>query len=148
MSVIAETCVEYDEVRKICVAEENGKKYHLNNELAMFRVRKAKVDGCIDPVSDIKKCDFLFSVDNQQNDTVFFVELKGGDVLHGLKQINETIGLLKGEFMGYRMEARVVSSRGVPNFEAQPSYKRLLKQIEPTGGNIKIATNKFLKDTI
>jgi hypothetical protein len=148
MSMIGGACVEYHEVRKVCMAEENGKKYYLDNVQAVFKVRKVKVDGCIAVAIDTKKCDFLFSVDDQQNDKVFFVELKGGDILYGLKQIHAAIDLLKSEFVGYRLEARVVSSRGAPNFESHPDYKRLLKQIEPTGGRIQVATNKFLKDTI
>jgi hypothetical protein len=74
--------------------------------------------------------------------------LKGGDVLQGLKQINDTIDFLRVEFSGYRFEARIVSSRGVPNYDASPSYKRLQKKVNPTGGEIRLATNKFFNDTI
>jgi hypothetical protein len=147
MSVIIADCVEYDEVRKLCVAEENGRKYLLDNGRDRYLIRKVKLDGCVAVPVGNKQCDFLFSVDAQQSNRVFFVELKGGDVLQALKQINDTIDFMRLEFAGYRIDARIVSSKGVPYAESR-HYKRLLRKVDPTGGNIKIATNKFYKDII
>ncbi len=147
MSMVIADCAEYNEVRKLCVAEENGKKYVLDNQGAYY-IRKVKVDGCVTIPDGYGRCDYLFSADENSKRRAYFVELKGSRGEDALKQINDTITFFKEEFAGYCLEARIVSSKSVPNFRASAPYKQLLKVIDPTGGNIKIATNKFYKDII
>jgi hypothetical protein len=147
MSVIAANCVEYRDERKLCVAVENGKKYELENRSG-FTVRKVKIDKCVQMPEGCGRCDFLFSIDNMDKPAAYFVELKGVNTEDALKQLVETITFLKAEFVLYRLEARVVGRKSVPSGTSNPNYKRLLKQIDPTGGEILIRTNKFCKDII
>jgi hypothetical protein len=147
MSLIDAACVEYNEVRKLYVAAENGKKYVLDNQSAL-RVRKVSVDKCVKMPDGCGRCDYLFSIDESVKRTVYFIELKGGRGEDALKQINDTFDFLKADFDGYIFEARVVGSRSIPGLTRNPHYKKLLRKIDPMGGNIKIATNKFYKDII
>ncbi|MEO6230972.1 MAG: hypothetical protein ABIP10_12645 [Ferruginibacter sp.] len=57
MSLILAKCVEFRDKRKICVVEENGKKYQLNNDSDIF-IRKVKVDKCLPQSIGEKRCDF------------------------------------------------------------------------------------------
>ncbi|NOT93616.1 hypothetical protein [Ferruginibacter sp.] len=145
MSLLLEACIEFNEKRKICVAYENGKTYTLNNN-SNVSVRKVKIDKCLAQNVNEKRCDFLFDTDELQR--VFFVELKGGDLNKAVNQIYSTILYLKSEFRGFRIDARIVGSRDVPEFKNTPDYKRLAKEVYATKGTIERGINKVYSETI
>lgn len=145
MNLIPERCVEFNEKRRICIAEENWKKYQLNN-LSGIRIRKVRVDKCLDQNAGEKRCDFL--MDTEDLKRVFFVELKGGDLNKAVIQIYSTILYLKTEFVNYRIDARIVGSRDVPGFKNTPDYKKLAKEVLPTKGTIKRGTNNIYTENI
>ena len=145
MSLILEECIEFNDERKICVAEENGKKYNLNNPFG-FTLRKVKIDKCLDRHIGEKRCDYLMDCVDLKR--VIFIELKGGDLNKAVVQIYSTIVYLKNEFINYRIDARIVGSRDVPKFNNTPAYRRLAKYVIPTGGRIERATNNIYIENI
>ncbi len=76
MNLIPGECVEHNDKRKICVAEENGKKYQLFNK-SSITIKKVKVDKCLQQKANEKRCDFLLEAQDLKR--VFFIELKGAD---------------------------------------------------------------------
>lgn len=147
MSLIAEKCVEFEDNRNECIASENGKTFKLINS-SSFNVKKVAVDKCLPQDNSEKRCDFLMSIDNCNLKKVFFIELKGGRLVDGVKQIHSTILYLRNEFCQFQIEARIVGSRDVPDIKVNPFYRKLRKLVESTNGNIKRATNKYLEETI
>lgn len=145
MSLILAKCVEFRDRRKICVVEENGKKYQLNNNSDIV-IRKVKVDKCLPQGIGEKRCDFLIESDSLKR--VFFIELKGGDLNKAVIQIHSTIVYLKNEFRNYRFDARIVGSNDVPGFKNTPNYKRLAREVLPTKGTIERGTNNIYIETI
>lgn len=145
MSLILSDCIEFNEKRKKCVAYEKGKTYNLNN-ISNFIIRKVKVDKCLNQGIGEKRCDFLMDIEEVKR--VFFIELKGGDLDKAAKQLYQTIVYLKNEFVGFRIDARIVGSGDVPNFKNNASYRKLLKEILPTSGKIISATNKTYTENI
>lgn len=145
MSLILVKCIEFKDNRRICVAEENGKKYELRND-SEIPVRKIKVDKCLAQNEREKRCDFLMEVENLER--VYFIELKGGDLNKAVNQIYSTIIYLKKEFINYRIEARIVGSKDVPGFKNTPDYRKLATQVLPTGGTIERGTNYIYKESI
>ncbi len=79
---------------------------------------------------------------------VILIELKGGDLVHALKQLYSTIIYLKSEFINYQIDARIVGSRDVPGFINTPYYIKLEKQIYPTKGKIGRGTNNIYTESI
>lgn len=146
MSLIKEKCIEFDEHRKICVAEENGKKYVLNNT-SNLKIKKVKVDKCLEQNEGEKRCDYLMSIDVPKRQAIF-IELKGSDLIKATFQIIETLEFLKEDFKGYQLDVRIVGSRDVPNMIQTPIYKKLASIIKPSGGEIKRATNNVLTENI
>lgn len=130
MSLIPNECVEFDEKRKICIAFENGKTYKLNNN-SNYKIRKVRVDKCIAQKMGEQRCDFLMEIKIIKR--VIFIELKGGDLVHALRQIYSTITYLKKEFENYQTDARIVGSGDVPGFINVPDYRRLLRELLPDG---------------
>ena len=93
MSLITTNCIEFNERRRICIAREGGKIYTLENN-SDFIIRKVKADGCLSQKEGEHRCDYIMSIDNQNNNRVFFIELKGGKMLDAVEQIFDTILLL------------------------------------------------------
>ncbi|MDQ6842821.1 MAG: hypothetical protein M3Z92_00515 [Bacteroidota bacterium] len=145
MSLILAKCIEFTEERKICIAEENGKKYQLNNMSGII-IRKVRVDKCLGQEVGEKRCDFL--METQEMKRVFFIELKGGDLNRALNQIHSTILYLKSEFKNYRIDARIVSSRDVPSLKINADYRKLAKEVLPTKGTIERGTNNIYIESI
>ncbi len=145
MNLISAKCIEFNENRKMYIAYENGKKYQLNNTSGIT-LRKVKVDKCLPQNIGEKRCDFLMDIDNLKR--VFFIELKGGDLNKAVNQIYSTIIYLKTEFKNYRMDARIVGSKDVPQFKNTPDYKKLAKEVLPTKGTIERGTNNIYTESI
>lgn len=145
MVMIKAECIEFDEPRKIGIASENGKKYELINKSG-FKLRKIKIDNCIQQNKYEKRCDYLFLIDKNPDDTIaHFVELKGGAISDALKQILETHEFLKPELKTMDIKARIICSVNNPQIIYNQTYRKLFQR---TKGNIKIASNKFLTETI
>lgn len=144
MSLIPDECVEFDEERKVCTAFEKGKIYRLNNN-SSYRIRKVKVDKCVAQEVGERRCDYLLDIKRIQR--VIFIELKGGDLAHALRQVYSAITFLKGEFKNFQFDARIVGSRDVPGFISLPDYLKLAKEILPNG-TIKRGTNNNYHEDI
>lgn len=147
MSKIFQKCIEYNDQRRNCVASENGKVFTLNN-ISGYKVRKVKIDKCLMQKVGEKRCDYLMNINDSDLKKVFFIELKGGKILDGVKQIHQTFEYLKNEFENYIVEARIVGSNSVPNIKADPSYLKLRRELVKTKGDIVIRTNNSLTERI
>lgn len=75
---------------KLVVFEENKSKLTIENKHRV-EASKIKVDGC--QITDGLRCDFLYII----NGLEVFIELKGQDLDHALKQIKTTIEQLSNE---------------------------------------------------
>src|SRR6266542_7007174 len=131
MSLFPESCVEYNEVRKICVAEQSGKSYRLNN-LSGLTIRKIKIDGCLAQQAGKKRCDYLMAVNDKETKRAILIELKGGNLKEALNQIYDTVIWLKNEFYQYRFDARIIGTRDVPGFLNSADYLKLSRLIQAT----------------
>lgn len=144
MSLILNECIEFDEERKICIAFEKGKTYRLNNN-SNYKIKKVKVDECISQNAGEKRCDYLMEIKSIKR--VIFIELKGGDLVHALRQLYSAIYYLKTEFRNYQVDIRIIGSRDVPGFINIPEFKKLAKEILPNG-TIERATNNIYSENI
>lgn len=60
-------------------------------------VDKYKIDGYFDKSAGHKKCDYLFVYHHSSKETIIFVELKGTDIKHAIRQLDETISIFAEE---------------------------------------------------
>ncbi len=154
MSKIPESCVLQSGNMGMFVASEKGKKYELINE-SKFHIRKIRVDNCLPNLHGSKQCDFLFSIDHDISKQlpflgkqVIFIELKGGDLKSAVRQLYTTILHLREEFDGYRINARIVGSRDVPDLKNTSDYLKLARLVKQFSGNVDRSTNKFYSETV
>ncbi len=145
MNLVPAKCLEHNDKRKICVAEENGKKYRLDNNSGVT-IKKVKVDKCLPQKVNEKRCDFLIEAEELRR--VFFIELKGADLNKAVNQIHSSILYLKNEFKNYKIDARIVGSKDVPDIKITANYRKLAKEILPTKGTIKRGTNNIYIESI
>ncbi len=99
-------CEEYKSEAKIVLQENKSKITFLNpNQDKILIIR---VDGCVIKDDETLRCDYaLIPCDEIE----IYVELKGSDVLHAVKQIESTIRLLSQNSQKIRKLCFVVSTR-------------------------------------
>ncbi len=137
-------------VRKECFSNKTSAKE--KNRTFTIDKRKSpneqfcriEVDNCLIKDSTIRKCDFVFvrSINNDH----YFVELKGSDTEHALKQLENTIKYFKkqSDLKKNQIFAYIVSSR-VPSNSNQ-RFNNLKKKFRKNlTADLRIETNKLIK---
>ncbi len=99
---IRQDCIEILNSKRI-VCEENKRRITFIN-FSNFDVSKIRVDGC--QIIDGIKCDFLIKFNSNER----FIELKGSDVNHAIKQLMTTIKIL-GNCTCVNRISYIISSR-------------------------------------
>ena len=141
---------------KLIVAEENKRKYILQNP-CQKKVCKIRIDGCVIPSQSQRKCDYLMIVcesklANEQQSDIYFIELKGRDLISAVEQLTQTIKHFQTEkykIMG-KVFARVVLSKVVnpKSMEVDSRVIALRKLMKKLGGNFDYGSVRFEKDCI
>jgi len=148
MTLIDDKCILALDKRPECVVSENGKTYSLINN-SMFIVKQVKGDKCLHQEVGEKRCDYLMIINDKKIRRVFFIELKGGNISEGIKQIMSTIQYLTNELIGYRIDARVIGKgSNIPEVRNTPAYVKLMKKVKLEKGTLEISTNKFYTENI
>ncbi|PZU92616.1 MAG: hypothetical protein DCE90_17765 [Pseudanabaena sp.] len=157
------TCQHFQENYRECtkcsdVAEENKRKYILQNP-SRKKVCKVRIDGCVITSQSQRKCDYLMIVceDEASNQAesvdLYFVELKGRDLMSAVEQLTETIKYFQANnyrFFG-KVFARVVVShvsRPTASIDTDPRVKSLRNLLKKLGGNFDYRAVRFEKDCI
>ncbi|MBK1988542.1 hypothetical protein A0J48_013505 [Sphaerospermopsis aphanizomenoides BCCUSP55] len=154
------TCTFCNDGQKITV-QENKRKYIINN-LSDQRICRIKIDGCVIDAQNQRKCDYLIivckteAVANDNNidvaEKMYFIELKGQDLISAVEQLTQTIEYFKPQITG-TVFARAVLSR-VSKFNAPKSIendsrvKKLKSLLKKYGGNFEYSSVQFEKDKI
>jgi hypothetical protein len=106
-SNIPDECIEITN-NPIISLEEKGKKMTFRNN-ERKPISKIRVDGCA--IKEGIRCDWL--VKNEKN-IEHFVELKGGDVIHGCRQLERSILELSNGAAKNVKYSFIISSRRYP----------------------------------
>lgn len=124
-----------------------NRTYRLNNqsekELVVYQI-----DPDLIKDEDVLKCDNAIYT---EDDILFLIELKGGDLTHAIKQINSTIDILlkQHNIKPKKLNARIVVSKvSAPNIST--SIENKLKQLlhkSYGGGNYK-KQSRVLEESI
>ncbi len=145
-------CIEFCDNRSQVKCEEKGKRYVLKNTRAC-RVIKFYMDGGVIR-QDAKvppgtlKCDNVIVLKDALRKAIF-IELKGENVAHALKQLLATLEREK-ELVNScgKVYVRIVLACAVPKLQTTKEYIRLQKLVLQKGGNIKTHSINFEeKDT-
>ena len=116
-------CEEFRATHSMPSAKEKGKTFQLDNK-SRVEVAKIKIDGCVFNSTDGIKCDYLFEVPSKEK--LFYVELKGSDAIHAIRQVHSTILQTKDQYKGWKYAARIVIGNGVPaSVSSRKEYEEL-----------------------
>lgn len=91
----------------IIVLQENKSKMIFENP-TQAPVRKITVDGCVIKDNETLRCDYVLVPDYEVE---IYVELKGKDIAHAVKQLESTIELLSDNAKTIKKLCFIVSSR-------------------------------------
>lgn len=124
---------------KIVSVSENKRTFRVNNK-SLFTVNQVTVDGCY--ITSGLKCDYLFEIINQTINRVFYVELKGKNIEHGIKQLEATIHHCKSEHKSIPKLCYIIASR-VP--KSSTSSQKLKKEFKRKN-NIQLFIDTKIKE--
>ena len=103
-------------------AIENGKKFIFNN-VSGKTICRVRVDNCLIVDQNIKKCDFLFHI--EEDGRYYLVELKGVDVDTAIKQIESTFDIVNRQIKASAHSyTGIIVSSAVPQ-AAHQKFKNL-----------------------
>ena len=132
--------IEQSDYSTNIVCKENGRSFTLNN-ISKYYIRKIRVDGKL--IKTGNKCDYAIDVAKKDTtEKIFLIELKGSDLSHACKQINETYNYFKKNFQtdGYLFRI-IVSKTKKPELNSI-EYKKLMKLEKTDKINFRINTIK------
>jgi hypothetical protein len=128
-------CEEINSNPKIVINDPDGGKseFRLKN-FKRIKVRIIKVDDCVIE-DDSTRCDFVIEIPMDNIKVVLFIELKGKNVEHGIKQLEKTINHMcfKNRYgSDLQKRAYVVGTKvrilNIPNIGEQNSIRRFSKE--------------------
>jgi hypothetical protein len=126
----ASFCIQFNDKRSKPTCSERGKSYTLVTN-GDYRVISYHMDGgIVFNEENTDKCDFLFVVDDNENPTAIFIELKGKDTRHAISQVKNSIKLFEGDFVDFRIYARIVNTQGIPRIQTDPDFVSLNKLLK------------------
>ncbi|NEW61616.1 hypothetical protein GSY74_10000 [Sulfurovum sp. bin170] len=126
---------------KIISVSENRRTFRVNNSSSLS-INKVEVDGCY--ISSGLKCDYLFEIIDKEIKQIFYVELKGKNIEHGIKQLEATIKYCLSVHKNIPKECYIVASR-VP--KSSTSSQKLKKEFKRKN-NIQLFIDTKTKEII
>ena len=104
-------CELFRDKRSNPSVSEKGKTFQLDNK-NKDEIACVKIGDCVFKQQDGIKCDFLFVVEAKKK--LFYVKLKGSDIIKAINQIYETVKQTRVVYPGWVYEARIVAGGKVP----------------------------------
>lgn len=101
-------CSEYTDVSIICCSGRRTSSLKLYN-LARRSVEKIQVDDCA--IKQGLRCDWLLRTDDSVSKQDIFVELKGSDIEHAIRQLEESLRVLARNSQSTQLRCYVVHTR-------------------------------------
>ena len=117
-------------VDRFIVFKENNRVFKVNNQRYKELV-KYYIDKClIENIQNQKACDY--GLKNDKN--IYFIELKGKNIIQACKQINQTIDYFykyhKDDIQENVLMAIIISTKNsVPKLKSDPYYLKLSKKV-------------------
>ena len=110
---------------KIIAVSENKRKFTILNS-SELKINKVEVDGCY--MKSGLKCDYLFEIINKEIIAVFYVELKGKNIEHAIKQLVSTVSHCKTTHKDIKKECYIIASRIPKSSTSAQNLKKEFKR--------------------
>lgn len=142
-SLFFDICTQREITKPIsnCKVSEGRSSFTLSAKKPLA-FEKVKFDDCKCKISkpDDSRCDWV--IEPKDHDKLYFIELKGGDIVKALDQLESTVKIIKPT---KKFECHIVKSGGsggTPSFNTK--YQILRKKFQKIGGEIfKAHTSSF-----
>lgn len=103
---IPKKCIEITSAKKIVFKEKRSIVYFIN--ASEISIKKVIIDNCV--ITEGKRCDYLLLIINSDIKE-HFIELKGSDVGHAIKQLLTTIKIVSENAKSLKKAAYVISTK-------------------------------------
>lgn len=128
------TCSKKTQVKlSKCKVSELKSSFIISSKTPVF-FEKIKFDDCTCPMSKPtdKRCDWI--IDSSSNNTYYFIELKGADIVKALEQLENSVKIVQPK---KKFECHIVKSSGaggIPSFSTK--FQVVRKKMLSWGGDI------------
>jgi hypothetical protein len=129
---------------------QHGKEkpqYILTNTDRTHHILKIKIDNGVftNMQAGENRCDFLLIVENDKTDeAAVFVEIKGKDWHHGLRQLAQTITIMQPNLTNCTCFARLVTTDKTPNLHATQDFINYTKPFKKLiNGDLRVGKQKI-----
>ena len=124
--------------RKTLSLRERGTTYVLKLQPEMVCC-SFQIDGCISTDPTNRKCDHVVAVSHNNEWGEIFVELKGGQIAHGIDQILKTLDLpvFKKTERVFR-KARIVAGNRIPTNSGKSIVERTREKLRNMGCEFRV----------
>ncbi|MBB6004945.1 hypothetical protein [Arcicella rosea] len=136
---LSEQCVEFNDTRRIAVFKDDkeSREFIVNN-LRNKSLKKYRVDNCL--ISEGEKCDYLLVVEDEK---LYFIELKGSDLIKAVSQINTSLDKLLSSFSHNAVNGIIVLSKvNTPDLRDTRLIK-LSKRLKELNGTLVYGSKKM-----
>lgn len=105
---------------------------YIGKNINKKELKGLRVDDCL--IIDGQKCDYLLI--NVNDKTIYFIELKGSDLMKAIDQIDQTLDILLPKLEHQAVHGRVVLSKvNTPNLVSS-RYIKLKKRLKDLNGTL------------
>jgi len=139
-----ENCAEFvrEKREKVIFKDKKSKiEYRYEND-ALDELSKYKVDDCL-ITGDCERCDFL--LENYTKKYLYFIELKGSDLIKAVEQIACSLSLICKDFEGYIVHARIVLTRINITDLKNTRLIKLQKKMNEFNGELKYKSKQYIE---
>jgi hypothetical protein len=128
-----QNCQLFSDNRSRAVFKDaKASREYIAKNLNKKELKGLRVDDCL--ITDGQKCDYLLI--NINDKTIYFIELKGSDLIKAIDQIDRTLDILLPKFEHQAVHGRVVLSKvNTPNLVSS-RYIKLKKRLKDLNGTL------------
>lgn len=141
----SEKCLEFCDSRGLVKCEEKRIEYYIQNHMPnALEIAKIHVDKRMITSPELK-CDYMIIMKTRDRTEVVLVELKGGDYLHAIKQLEHTLNHLSDALtIFHSVHGRIVwRTKRAPKMDADPDILKLRRMFRKRKGDLKMEGSPF-----
>jgi hypothetical protein len=140
-------CIEFSDKRSNATfKDKKAQPIYVFPNTSNDAISGLRVDGCL--LENNIRCDYLLLNHNDNKSWAVFIELKGSDLLHAVRQIDSSINQLSSQLHQYTLHGRIVLTKTNTVAFQSTEYINLRARFKKLGGTFESINIKLIEKTL